>query len=604
MTAVEHDRPRETPADRPTESRLAIRPRRRAHAPLALLAPLAVVIALLSVVGALGVSPLTVFSGGASSAAGQSPTAILGRTITLNVSAGSSGYPGPLVNLSGFTPGGQAVVDVFNASVPSYNIWSDPFYYLNSTGAVSTAFTPAPVGSNGGYVFSANETGAPNVTADYSITGGGPSFSVAPSSGSAGSTVALTGSGFSASGYVSVYLGDSSSFSFLTTGQTDLLGDLSFSVTVPSVATGNYVLFVEDSLDYYGATAFSVTSSPASMRLSPSSGTVGTSVTANLTGFTQPATVMFDSAPVCSATPIYNSPNLECSFLVPSSALGVATVTAYDTSGDSASASFTVLGLPSGVAYPVYFLGYFPTGRASTLKAPYEIAGMRAFVLQNISVDRGSSSPSVFFNSTLNFSLDATHLVAGLTSISKLYLLGYNVSSPGVANLFQRLEFSSYSASGVWTGAGGAYPILHLDVQATKVAALNLVASPSPVRGFPAYLLSAAPLSRASEGGCTSQIGTTVGAPLENWSWNGAGSLNASFSCGGGGAGWLIDAYSGAHLSWVAMTAYASANPSSYFLVLNFSDAVVVEATEVAHEGAFPNVYVSIVAARYSVHSY
>jgi len=113
-------------------------------------------------------------------------------------------------------------------------------------------------------------------------------MTIAPSSGQAGTDIALTASGFAPSSPAVITFGNTN----LTTTTTSAQGSLSVVFTVPAVAEGTYPVKVEVA----GISASKDFTVSADVSFSPSSGPVGTQITVAGTGFgaSKPLTLTWD----------------------------------------------------------------------------------------------------------------------------------------------------------------------------------------------------------------------------------------------------------------------------------------------------------------------
>lgn len=307
------------------------------------------------------VAAIMVFSGVAgvyrAPPTGHGPTRVAEGVPSLSISP-TSGAPGTTVTvtISDFTPYGQTEVFFNNTTVPTYSIASDPFFYLNSTGGFSGAFSPVSTGLTAGtYEFSANDPGTgESFSASFEVTSSTTTLSATPSVGCAGASISVSGSGFYGDLPYYVYLGpiaSSPGYEAVTEGTTSGNGEISNAFTVPSLASGSYTLFAEDAVYNYAATSFSCVGVP-SVTLSPSSGPMG--ITDELTGadFASDSAITATvtpnnagSTPICPSTTTDSSGGFTCTFVVPpSSGATSELVSTTDASSDSAQATFDVTG--------------------------------------------------------------------------------------------------------------------------------------------------------------------------------------------------------------------------------------------------------------------
>lgn len=168
------------------------------------------------------------------------------------------------------------------------------------------------------------------------------SITALPNTGTPGSYVTITGSGFTPNdtGFLITF----GSTSFITnTGAVNGSGVLTTSFQVPPVARGSYSISVNDGA-ISGSTLYPFTVTPGITTITPTSGTVGTTVTVNGNGFQASSSVeiFFDDisrgTTTASATGVIPS----FTFTVPAGTKGAHTVKGVDSVGPSATRSFTI----------------------------------------------------------------------------------------------------------------------------------------------------------------------------------------------------------------------------------------------------------------------
>ncbi len=130
-----------------------------------------------------------------------------------------------------------------------------------------------------------------------------PSITLTPSSGAAGSTILVQGTGFDGRNHVDISI--NSTF-IIKSGYTDSTGSFSQQITIPaSLSTGTYTISAEDEDDddIYATANFTIALNSV-LTLSNSSGHVGDSVTVTGTNFSPSTTlsILFDNTAVGTAT--------------------------------------------------------------------------------------------------------------------------------------------------------------------------------------------------------------------------------------------------------------------------------------------------------------
>ena len=202
-----------------------------------------------------------------------------------------------------------------------------------STGGLSATFTVPSATSGSNTVQLSDGTNSP--TATFTVTS---AISLSPTSGTVGSTVTITATGMLGSHSVTAtFAGTAVTLSTSTTTST---GGLSATFTVPSASSGGQTVQLTDGTNSPTAT-FTVISA---ISLSPTSGSVGSTVTITATGMhsSSAVTAKFGSTAVTLSTSTTTSTGgLLATFTVPSAVAGAQTVTLTDNT-NSPTASFTV----------------------------------------------------------------------------------------------------------------------------------------------------------------------------------------------------------------------------------------------------------------------
>src|SRR5256712_7097515 len=194
------------------------------------------------------------------------------------------------------------------------------------------------------------------LTAVYRIT----AISLNPTSGPAGTTVTVSGSGFAANSGITISYDGAAMTTNPGTITTDSTGAFSGSITVPlSSAAGAHTVKATDASNHPASASFTVTTGTpaAAISLNPTSGPTGTTVNISGSNFAANSgiTISYDNAGIAT-TPTTITTTSTGSFTgsitIPSSSIaGSHTVKATDASAKSASASFTVT---TGIAISLY----------------------------------------------------------------------------------------------------------------------------------------------------------------------------------------------------------------------------------------------------------
>lgn len=206
---------------------------------------------------------------------------------------------------------------------------------------VTTSPSPCTSSTAGGFsctfVIPTSPAGATSVVASDGTNHASASFVVnpkitlSPTGGPGGTLVAVSGTGFAASGTISVTFAGSAVATNPSPCSTILTGSFSCSITVPQVPGGPATVTATDSVNSASAT-FSV---QTTLAVTPTSGIVGTKVSVTGTGFaaTTSITITFNGATVSiSPSPCTTSSTgaFTCSFIVPPAPGGPDQVKASD----------------------------------------------------------------------------------------------------------------------------------------------------------------------------------------------------------------------------------------------------------------------------------
>ena len=288
---------------------------------------------------------------GASGATGDQATATLSVKAALTLTP-LEGRPGNQVQVSGQGFGADETVTLTDTEGDAI---AAPL--TNSVGSFSAvAFSMSgSVGCGGGCLGSGPVTvtgvgsaSAQKATVQYLVNDA--SISVTPTSGGTGTTVTLTGSGFGDLETVNVTFQTHQVLSVTT----DSAGNLPTSTfNVPGgLAKGNYTVTATGTSDCLAAGVCLTATAPFTVTrgitVSPSNGSPGQNVTVNGSGFakSESVTVSLGNAAEGTSTvgtaKVNRSGSFSLSFAVPATPGGAYTVTANGTTGDSATAPFTV----------------------------------------------------------------------------------------------------------------------------------------------------------------------------------------------------------------------------------------------------------------------
>jgi hypothetical protein len=286
-------------------------------------------------------------------------------SLTLDPDSGPAGTASRAKG-TGFLP--NETVDVYWAGTLECSGVAEP-NLSGSEGSFSCGFS-VPPDSGGLHNVTAIGAGGDTAAATFDV---GASFTVAPRSAPVGASVVAHGVDFGAGQNVTLqWTCNDCGVHTIAQGVTDPVGNLSLAFVVPDYPGGvTYTVAAAEPANGFALwTSFNIT---AALTLSPASGRVGTSVTAQGTGFVANETVNLSWAGSTLASAVATAAgNFSVLFAVPGGAAGPTEVVAAGSTGDSASATFEVTppasysvtftetGLPSGTQWWVNVTGEPP----------------------------------------------------------------------------------------------------------------------------------------------------------------------------------------------------------------------------------------------------
>lgn len=283
---------------------------------------------------------------------------VYGDSYSLTVSTDASNYaPGARVTISGSltdittnSATASALVSI-KVTDPSGGSVYTTIATTSSTGTYAITYitdkgTNQPTGT---YTIAATASSSGNSIASASstytvITSPRPTITISPTNGPAGTSVTVSGIGYSGSSTINIALDGISQTTSPSTVTSSSSGSFSCRFTVPSSLVGAHVVQATDASTSLAATF--VLTAP-SITITPVSGYVGSTVTISGNGFAPSSivTVKFDSTSQATnpATLISSSSgSISCTLTVPTSLSGVHTVQFTDRFSNSALATFTV----------------------------------------------------------------------------------------------------------------------------------------------------------------------------------------------------------------------------------------------------------------------
>lgn len=238
-------------------------------------------------------------------------------TSTMTLSA-TTGAVGSSITVSGGGFAANSALSFFLDSTPISVSAS-----TNSIGNFSNVALVIPSISGGSHVFKVQDASANSVTANFSVTA---VMTTGPATGPIDTTVAIIGKGFLASSPISVTF-DGATVTSLLSLASGADGSVNTSFKIPASASGNHVIAVSDGTTTLNAN-FTTSSTSA---ITVTSGPVGTSVTANGTGFKSKGniTINYNNAQVQTAVADTKG-SFTTTFVIPASSTGSHSVVISD----------------------------------------------------------------------------------------------------------------------------------------------------------------------------------------------------------------------------------------------------------------------------------
>jgi len=239
------------------------------------------------------------------------------QKITVNLSSGAVGDT-VTVSGTGFA-GGSTVTLYFNTT----NVGTTS---SDTNGSfTNTSFTVPPT-SRGGHTIKAQDGSGNYATAPFTI---GQKITITPTTGASGTTITVTGNGFSAGRSITIKYKGVPVTTSPATINTDAYGGFTASFTVPAGGAGTYPVEASDGTYAYSVNFVIV----AGTSLSQTTGNIGSQITISGTGFIPNATVTitYTSEPVVLATTTTDSSGaFSVTVTIPPSTGGQHTITATD----------------------------------------------------------------------------------------------------------------------------------------------------------------------------------------------------------------------------------------------------------------------------------
>jgi hypothetical protein len=167
----------------------------------------------------------------------------------------------------------------------------------NTVGNFSNVALVIPATYGGTHSLKVQDASSNYVTADFTITA---AMTIGPNSGPVDTSVAITGKGFLASHAITITYDGTAITSTSGSLTSDANGSFNANIKVPASSSGSHVITVSDATNSISANF--VVSSTAT--INPTSGTVGTNVTASGSGFrgNSKVTITYNAAQVGTTT--------------------------------------------------------------------------------------------------------------------------------------------------------------------------------------------------------------------------------------------------------------------------------------------------------------
>ena len=288
----------------------------------------------------------------------------------------------------------------------------------DTSGNLPTISFTVPSIAAGVHTVTATDTSGDVATATFSLLA---KISITPTTGTVGTQITVTGSGFVLNGPVSIYWDAGASPIASTTSSST--GTISIAFNAPASAAGTHTIKVADTSNNSATAQFSTS---AKIVLSPATGSYNGKITITFSGFTANSTVT--STQIISGSTAYN--------------LATTPTTVQTDANGSATATFAVPDVPNG-----------------------------SWTVQ--STDSGSASAQATLSVTATISLSASTGAAG----DQVTIMGYGFAANKTITVkYGTLVLTFNSGSVGTTGADGAFGVL-VTVPPTPAGAIVLTAS-------------------------------------------------------------------------------------------------------------------------------
>ena len=396
------------------------------------------------------------------------------------------------------------------------------------------------------------------------------SLAISPSSGSLDTSVVVSGLNFAPNSAITVNFDGNAIVTYPATLQSNSTGGFSATINTPIASAGIKQISATDS---YNSPYSNFTVIP-SITLTPSIGTIGSSVTINGSGFTvfQPVTIKFAASTVPTTPGSITGDNMgsfSATFNVPTAQVaGAKTVTATDSGSNAANSTFTVnpsisLNQISGNVGTIVSVSGRGFAASSTLSAkfngvPVSLTGTTAsasdgtvngvfFTVPNAPagnqtvtlIDASSYSGSAGFRVTSAVTLSSTIVSAG--SSDTVTGAGFTASS------IVTINYGGTSLAYATASSSGSFSLTFI-VQPGLIGAHNVTVSDGVNIAYATYNLTQSVILNPSSGPAGSFVavsgfgftpsstinitfaGTTIATTPNNITTDNQGTFNATFT--------------------------------------------------------------------------
>ncbi|MBI2831463.1 MAG: hypothetical protein HYX79_04320 [Chloroflexi bacterium] len=469
-------------------------------------------------------------------------------TITIAPTSGTTSTP-VLITGSGFTPGSIYAINFDTTPIATGTI--------DSGGGLATFFA-VPPSTAGTHNITVATTG-PDTSNIVTFTVA-PEVSLTNTSGRTGGPISISGRGFAAVSTVTI------TFAGVPIGSTtsDVSGSFAVNLTVPDTTGATHTVAATDASGNTASTTFKVV---PTVTLNPSPAGVGAQVTIRGSGFASSSTVTisFDAVPVTTTT-TDTSGLFSINFAVPETTSGSHSVTANDSTGNTASTTLSIVARLTITPSPAVI------GEQATVNgAGFAASSTITFFMDGVAVTAASATTNTAGEFNTRFAIPAipagTHTLQARDATGNSATINFSVAQAiaidpktgpsGTTVQFSGKGFSAgrsiavnldnvrvatsplnliSDASGSLTGSfivpassGGAHSVVVSDGSFSAVASFNVVANATlnPVRGA---VGTAAAVSGASFASGGSIVVIYDASPVAAATADSSGTFSASFN--------------------------------------------------------------------------